>query len=129
VFFNCHPLKSLPRSSPRLESVSHAYEELVATRQLPHPGSVRDTRYKDIDETKSVGSESNHSGVGDDESDKGDKGGEDDEGDKGDEDKGDEDDEDDEDSDNEATHDVDNGLLVSATNDVDLTTAAGFALL
>jgi hypothetical protein len=38
------------------------------------------TGVQDIDETKSVGSESNHSGVGDDESDKGDKGGEDDEG-------------------------------------------------
>jgi hypothetical protein len=83
------------------------------------------TGVQDIDETESVGS----SGVRDDESDKGDKGGEDDEGDKGDKDEGDKDDEDDEDSDDEATHDVNNGLLVSATNDVDLITAAGFALL
>jgi hypothetical protein len=45
VFFNCHPLKSLPRSSPLLESVSHAPEDLVATRHPPLPGSVRDTRY------------------------------------------------------------------------------------
>jgi hypothetical protein len=46
VFFNCHPLKSLPRSSPLLESVSHTCEDLVATRPPPLPGSVRDTRYK-----------------------------------------------------------------------------------
>jgi hypothetical protein len=45
VFFNCHPLKFLPRSSPLLESVSHTREDLVATRHPPLPGSVRDTRY------------------------------------------------------------------------------------
>jgi hypothetical protein len=46
VFFNCHPLKSLPRSSPLLESVSHTREDLVATRHPPRQGSVRDTCYK-----------------------------------------------------------------------------------
>jgi hypothetical protein len=45
VFFNCHPLKSLPRSTPLVESVSHTREDLVATRYIPLPGSVRDTRY------------------------------------------------------------------------------------
>jgi hypothetical protein len=47
VFFNCHPLKSLPRSSPLLESVSHTRKDLVTTRHPPLPGSVRDTRYSD----------------------------------------------------------------------------------
>jgi hypothetical protein len=47
VFFNCHSLKSPPRSSPLEESVSHTHDDLVATRHPPHPGSVRDTRYTD----------------------------------------------------------------------------------